>query len=401
MNKLFNQPAVAGGQPVRTETLPFCRAAIGTEEIESVVETLQSGWLTTGPKTRQFEKDLAEYLGAGRVVCLNSCTSALHLALVLKNIGPGDEVITSPITFPSTANVVIHTGADVVFADVSPETMNITPETIEQRITSKTKAVIPVHMAGEPCNMTDIRSLCDARNITLIQDSAHALECRWDDRKLSDFGDLSCYSFYVTKNITTAEGGAIAGADDAIMERAATLSMFGISKDAWKRYNVPGYQHWETMEAGYKYNMFDLQAAIGLKQLAKIENFHRRRLELVEKYDDAFANHPSLIPWTFSPRARHARYLYVLRLNTDSLTCSRDAFMTAMEKEGIGIGIHFRSLIHQYYYRNRYPDQPDRCPVAAALSDQILSIPLYPAMSDTDADDVIAAVLKLLTYYRR
>ncbi|HPQ39785.1 MAG TPA: DegT/DnrJ/EryC1/StrS family aminotransferase [bacterium] len=401
MSNPSSLPAVAGGSPVRTGSLPFCRASIGTEEIESVVETLQSGWMTTGPKTKQFEKDLARYLGAGRVVCLNSCTSALHLALVLKQIGPGDEVITSPITFPSTANVVIHSGADVVFCDVDPGTMNITPESVEQRISSRTRAVIPVHMAGEPCDMTGLRALCDTHGLALIQDSAHALECTWDEKKLSEFGDLSCYSFYVTKNITTAEGGAIAGADDDIMERASTLSLFGISRDAWKRYNIPGYQHWETMEAGYKYNMFDLQAALGVIQLRKIEDFRTRRLAIVQRYNDAFKDHPCLIPWTFSPRARHAHYLYVLRLDTNRLKCSRDDFMSAMEQEGIGIGIHFRSLIHQHYYRNRYPEQVSRCPNAETLSTQILSIPLYPALTDADVDDVIAAVLKVLAYYRR
>ncbi|MBN1296043.1 DegT/DnrJ/EryC1/StrS aminotransferase family protein, partial [bacterium] len=249
MNQSSSRPAILGGNPVRHTPLPFCRASIGTEETQAVVDTLLSGWLTTGPKTKQFEKDLALYLGAGRVVCLNSCTSALHLALVLNGIGPGDEVITSPITFPATANVIIHTGADVVFADVSEETMNITPETLANRITSRTRAIIPVHMAGEPCDMTGIRALCDAHHVALIQDSAHALECTWDGKKLTEYGDLSCYSFYATKNITTGEGGALAGADDEIMERASTLSIFGISKDAWKRYNVPGYQHWETMEA--------------------------------------------------------------------------------------------------------------------------------------------------------
>jgi len=401
MNRISDTPAISGGTPIRTDMLPFCRAAIGDEEIASVVETLKSGWLTTGPKTKQFERDLAEYLGAGRVVCLNSCTSALHLALVLKGIGPGDEVITSPITFPSTANVIVHTGADVVFCDVDPKSMNMTPETIAPRITPRTRAVIPVHMAGEPCDMTGIRGMCDVHNLGLIQDAAHALESRWDGKKLPEFGDLSCYSFYVTKNITTAEGGAIAGADDAVMERAATLSLFGISKDAWKRYNVPGYQHWETMDAGYKYNMFDLQAAIGMKQLPKIESFRERRLEIVRRYDAAFDGHDCLIPWTRSPRARHAHYLYVLRLNTDALTCSRDVFMSGMEKEGIGIGIHFRSLIHQHYYRARYPDQVDQCPAAAEISDRILSIPLYPAMTDRDVDDVIAAVLRLLHAFRR
>ncbi len=394
-------PAIAGGNPVREKMLPFNRASIGDEEIQAVTETLRSGWLTTGPRTKQFEKELSTYLGAGRVVCLNSCTSALHLALVLKEIGPGDEVITTPISFPSTSNVIIHTGAKVVFADVRDEDMNIDPAEIEKRITPNTRAIMPVHMAGAPCDMSAIRSLCDMHNLSLIQDSAHALECTWDDVPLVQFGDLSCYSFYVTKNITTAEGGAIAGADDAVMERASTLSIFGISKDAWKRYNVPGYQHWETMEAGYKYNMFDIQASLGLVQLKKIEIFRERRMELVRRYDKAFHSHASLIPWTFSPRARHAHYLYVLRLRTDDLKCNRDEFMAAMEAENIGIGIHFRSLAHQHYYRNRYPEQLQNCTVAQTISNQILSLPLYPSMTDDDSEDVVRAVLKLLDYFHQ
>jgi len=394
-------PVIAGGTPVRTTNLPFCKASIGDEEIQAVVETLKSGWLTTGPKTKRFEKKLANYLSAGRVVCLNSCTSALHLALVLNNIGPGDEVITSPITFPSTANVIMHTGADVVFADVDLANMNVTPESILAKITPKTKAVIPVHMAGEPCNMTAIRELCDTHKLALIQDSAHALECSWDGKKLSEYGDLSCYSFYVTKNMTTGEGGAIAGADNEMMERASTLSVFGISKDAWKRYNVPGYQHWETMEAGYKYNMFDIQAALGLVQIDRLDKFGERRLELVQQYDKAFASQSAVIPWTRSPRAKHAHYLYVLRLDTDALKCTRDEFMSAMEKENIGIGIHFRSLAHQHYYRTKYPEQAKECSNAELLSDQILSIPLYPGMTDMDCQDVITAATKLLTYYKK
>lgn len=400
-HKSSSVPAIAGGHPVRATMLPFNRASIGEEEVAAVTETLQSGWLTTGPRTKQFEKDLAAYLGAGRVVCLNSCTSALHLSLVLKGIGPGDEVITTPISFPSTPNVIVHTGADVVFADVKTDDMNIDPQEIIKRITPRTRAIIPVHMAGEPCDMTTIRAICDDHNLALIQDSAHALECQWDGKKLTEYGDLSCYSFYVTKNITTAEGGAVAGADDDVMERASTLSLFGISKDAWKRYNVPGYQHWETMEAGYKYNMFDLQAALGLVQLKKIETFRKRRMELVQMYDDAFKNHSALLPWVFSQRARHAHYLYVLRLNTDALRCTRDEFMSAMEAEKIGIGIHFRSLIHQHYYRNRYPEQVALCPIAETISHQILSIPLYPAMSNDDCLQVIDAVLKLLAYFKR
>ncbi len=392
-------PAIDGGSPTRTTMLPFCKAWIGDDEIQAVTDTLRSGWLTTGPRTKQFEKDLADYLGANRVVCLNSCTSALHLALVLYGIGPGDEVITTPITFPATSNVIVHTGADVVFADVESATMNIDPSEVEKRITPRTKAIMPVHMAGHPCNLTALWSICDRHGLIMIQDSAHALESRWEGRKLMDFGDVGTYSFYATKNITCGEGGAIAGNDDAIMERAATLSLFGISKDAWKRYNIPGYQHWETMEAGYKYNMFDIQASLGLVQLKKIEMLRERRLRIVERYNAAFDNHPGLISWKNSPQAVHAHYIYVLRLNLDHLTCDRDTFMKAMEMENIGIGIHFRSLLDQHYYRTRYPDQIPCCPTAARISNEILSIPLYPLMSDADVDDVITAVTKLLDCY--
>ncbi|MBN1355595.1 DegT/DnrJ/EryC1/StrS family aminotransferase [bacterium] len=392
-------PAVAGGKPVRSGFLNFARAWIGEEEISEVVETLKSGWLTTGPRTKQFEKQLAEYLQVKHVVCLNSCTSALHLALILLDIGPGDEVITSPITFPATANVVLHRGAEIRFADVDAGTLNLDMRSVRDRITKATKAVIPVHMAGQPCDMDALESLCRQHELFIVQDSAHAIESRWNGKPLAQYGDLSAYSFYATKNITCGEGGALAGNNPEIMERALTLSIFGISKDAWKRYNMPGYQHWETIEPGYKYNMFDIQAAIGLRQLEKINGFAQRRTEIAARYDAAFRDHPGLIPVITLPEAHHAHYIYILQLNPDNLKIDRNLFMQALEKENIGIGIHFRSLLAQHYYRNRYPEQVPLCPNAARVSERILSIPLYPLLSDQDVDTIIAAVLKLLDYY--
>ncbi len=394
------KPALDGGSPVRTETLPFCRASIGDREINEVVDTLQSGWLTTGPRTKRFEKEIATFVGAERCVALNSCTSALHLALVLADVGPDDEVITTPITFPATANVIVHRQAVPVFADVENATMNLDPESVSRRITSKTKAIIPVHMCGYPCDMTALESIARDNNLVIIQDSAHCLESEWDGKKLPDFSLFSTYSFYATKNITCGEGGALVSNDAEIMDRASTLSLFGISKDAWKRYNVPGYSHWETTEPGYKYNMFDIQAALGLVQLSRITEFQTRRQAIVDRYNDAFRDQPGLIPWVYTSRGKHANYIYVLRLNLDNLTCTRDTFMKAMEAEHIGIGIHFRSLLHQKFYAENFAADIPLCPNAQQISNEILSIPLYPDMSDTDVGDVIEAVVKLLGHYR-
>jgi dTDP-4-amino-4,6-dideoxygalactose transaminase len=254
-------------------------------------------------------------------------------------------------------------------------------------------------MAGQPCDMDALTSICNKHNLYLIQDSAHAIEAKWNGKPLTHFGNLSAYSFYATKNITCGEGGALAGNDEKLMARASMLSVFGISKDAWKRYNIPGYQHWDTIEPGYKYNMFDIQAAIGLKQLQKIDLFSERRKKISEMYTKAFKNHPALIPIATLPQATHAHYIYILQLNTSKLKIDRNVFMHAMEKENIGIGIHFRSLLAQSYFQSRYPEQTELCPNAAAISDRILSIPLYPLMTDQDVDSVINATLKLLEYY--
>ena len=394
-------PAIENGFPVRSTPLPFAKAWIGEEEIQSVTETLRSGWLTTGPKTKLFEKKLAEYLHARRVVCLNSCTSALHLAVVLCNIGPGDQIITTPITFPSTANVILHSGAEVIFADIDPETLNIDPDKVAERITPRTKAIIPVHMAGQPCDLDALKKIADQHNLMMIQDCAHALESKWNDHYLMDYGHLCTYSFYAIKNLTCGEGGAIAGNDELLMEKADLLSLFGISKDAWKRYSLPGYQHWETIVPGYKYNMSDIQASIGLEQFKKLNEIQNRRQKIAQKYDEAFSGNDCLIPVITREAAYHARQLYILRLRLEKLKISRDKFMKALEAENIGIGIHFRSLLQQEYYKNRYPDQVSLCPHATEASNRILSIPLYPGMTENDVNDVIKGVLKLLRYYSK
>jgi dTDP-4-amino-4,6-dideoxygalactose transaminase len=393
--------AIEGGSPVRGEFLPFHRPTIGREEETEVLDTLRSGWLTTGPRTQRFEAEFARYLGARYARGVTSCTAAMHLALVALGVGPGDEVITSPITFPATANVIVHVGATPVFADVEPATLNLDVDQLEAHITPRTKAIIPVHFAGHPCRMDALAALAKKRGLAIVEDCAHAIEATFQGRHAGTWGNAGAFSFYATKSITTGEGGMLVTEDEDLAERIGVLRLHGISRDAWKRYGQEGFRHYETLSAGFKYNMYDLQAALGLAQFPKLEAFWARRRSIVQAYDAAFASIPQILRLEVKGPVHHSHHLYVVLVRTEELSRSRDEILNAIQKENVGLGVHFRAVHLQPFYRERFGFRPGQFPAAEYASERIISLPLYPAMDDRDVEDTIAAVGKVVLNSRR
>ena len=383
------------------ELLPFHQASIGEEEVKEIIQTLNSGWLTTGQKTRLFEKTFADYIGCKHAIGLNSCTSGLHLSLVVSGVSSGDEVITSPITFPATTNVIVHQNAKPVFVDVEPETLNINCSEIESKINNSTKAILPVHFAGHPCDMDAIISLAQKHNLTVIEDAAHALESKYHGNKIGAIGNFTAFSFYATKNITTGEGGMLTTNDDHYADKLRILSLHGISKNAWKRYGKEGFQHWELLMPGYKYNMFDVQASLGIHQIKKVESFLNRRVQIVKKYNDAFEKTEEIQLLKPESNIKHAHHLYVIVIKTENLKVSRDEVLNEIQKRGIGVAVHFRSLHLQPFFKQHFNYKKGMFPQAEYLSDRVISLPLYPKMTDEDVSRVIETVLGVLHSFRQ
>lgn len=397
------KPAALGGSPVRSEFLPFALPQLGREEEDEVIDTLRSGWITTGPKTQRFEDDLKAYTGAKHAIAVNSCTAALHITLAALGIGEGDEVITSPITFPATANVIIHQRAKPVFVDIDPATLNIDPAQIEAKITPRTRAIIPVHMAGQTPDMDAIWAIANKHNLHVIEDAAHAIGTEYKGTRVGNLeGSIaSAFSFYPIKNMTTIEGGAVLTNDDDLAERARLYALHGISKDAWKRYSSAGTAHWETLVAGFKYNMTDVQAAVGIHQLAKLDGFLETRERYARLYREAFADVPQIGVLTSQPDVKQAWHLFVVLLNLDNLAITRDGFIAALKDENIGTGIHFRTLHEQPLYRDLLGHAAADFPAASAVSQRLFSLPLYPKMGERDVVDVIKAVRKIASAYAK
>jgi dTDP-4-amino-4,6-dideoxygalactose transaminase len=395
--------AINGGRSVRSSFLPFHRPLLGAEEERAVVDVLRSGWLTTGPQTQHFEKALADYVSAKHCVAMNSCTAALHLGLVTAAVDPDSEVITSPITFASTANVIVHCGAKPVFVDIEADTANLDPALVGSAVNSKTRAIVPVHMAGQPCDMDAINAVAARHNLAVIEDAAHALGAEYPDgTRVGSGPNPTAFSFYATKNLTSGgEGGAITLRDDARAERLRIMSLHGISLDAWKRYGTDGYKHWDILYPGYKYNMFDLQAAVGLAQFGKIDSFWQRRVQIKARLDAGLGDVPEIMLLGQRLRLKHAHHLYVVVVRTEQLTADRDTIMQAIQAENVGVGVHFRAVHLHPYYQERFAFRRGMFPKAEYYSDRTLSLPLYPKMSDQDADDVVAAVRKVIANYRR
>ncbi|MBW1726422.1 MAG: DegT/DnrJ/EryC1/StrS family aminotransferase [Deltaproteobacteria bacterium] len=389
--------------PIRNKFLIFGAPTIGPEEIDEVIDSLHSGWLGTGPKVSRFESDFAAYKGVpeNRVAAVNSCTAALHISLIAAGIGPGDEVITTPMTFAATVNAIIHSGAKPVLADIDPLTMNIDPYQIEKKITDRTRAVLPVHMAGRPCDMDSIMTLADKYNLIIIEDCAHAIETEYRGRKAGTFGAFGCFSFYVTKNVVTGEGGMILAKEKDHIARAKMLALHGMSKDAWRRYRDEGYKHYFVMECGFKYNMMDIQASIGIHQLARVEKNWQRRREIWRIYQQSFAELPVVIPGEPENDTRHAYHLYTLLIDEERCGISRDKFLEAMKAHNIGVGVHYMSIPEHPYYQQTFGWKPEHYPNAMRIGRQTVSLPLSPGLSNEDVNDVVEAVSDIICNYGR
>jgi len=382
--------------------LPFHRAWLNDDdEIQEVIDTLKSGWLTTGPKTHQFEEDFKNYIGCRHAIGLNSCTAGLHLSLVALGFEPDSEVISTPMTFPATANVVVHERLRPVFVDIEPGTLNIDPAKIEEKITSKTKAIFPVHFAGHPCDMDSIQAIADQHNLIVIEDAAHALESSYKGRKIGNLGHLTSFSFYANKNLTTGEGGMLTVNDDELAEKIRVMRLHGLSKDAWKRFGKAGYTHWQLLTPGYKYNMPDISAALGIHQLKKVDKFLELRKRYAETYDEAFKNIPELEILIRKDYAQSAFHLYIIALRLERLTIDRDRFLQEIQARGIGVAVHYIALHLQPYYMEKFKTKAEDCPVATSYSERILTLPLYPKMSAGDIDRVIETVSDLIQKYRK
>lgn len=392
--------AVNGGEPVRKDFLPLSRPWIGAEEKQEVMDTLNGVWLSRGPKVSQFEENFKSYTRANHAIAVCSCTAALHVSLVAAGVKEGDEVITSPITFPATTNAVLYERATPVLVDVDPRTFNIDPDLIEKRITPRSKAIIPVHIAGQPCDMNRIMEIANRHHLVVIEDAAHAVGARYGEQHVGTIGDAGCFSFYASKNLVTGDGGMITAADDKFAEFARVISLHGMSTSAWKRYSKDGTPNWELVYPGFKYNMTDIEASLGIHQLRKVEQITSLREKWSNVYDKLLADIPEITLPHRAPGRRHACHLYIVTLNLDRLTVSRDQFMQRLKAENIGCGIHFVSVHLQPYYQERFGYKRGDYPNAAWLSDRILSLPLFPQMTETDVHDVAVAVRKVISRTR-
>ena len=372
------------------------------EELKEMLETLRSGWWGTGPKVHQFEEGFKVYTHAKEAVAVNSATAAMHLGLDILGIGPGDEVITTPLTFVSTANVILHVGAKVVFADVDKTTGNIDPAQIAKKITKKTKAIIPVHLHGRPCRMDEITTLANKYKLYVLEDAAHATESWYKGKKIGSISDLTAFSFYVTKNVATGEGGMLTTNNKGWADEARVRRLHGISKDAWKRYSASGFEPYEAVYPGYKYNMMDLQASLGIHQLKRAEANLKIRNRYWQKLSAAFSKLDSVIPPAPDELdIIHARHLYAINLEIDKLKISRNQFIDELKKENIGAGIHFTALHLHKYYRETFGFKKGDFPNAEWIGERTVSLPFYPHMTEKDVNDVIEAVTKIVTANRK
>ncbi|HWQ28918.1 MAG TPA: DegT/DnrJ/EryC1/StrS aminotransferase family protein [Dehalococcoidia bacterium] len=380
--------------------LPYNLPDIGEDEIGAVVETLRSGWLAPGPRVQAFEEAFAERIGVRHAIAVTSCTAGMHLALLACGVGPGDEVIVPVITFPATANVVVHAGATPVLADVGPDDLNLDPDAVRERLTGRTKAIMPVHYAGQACPMQELRAIAGERGLRLIEDAAHAFGTMYRGEPVGRTRDAAVFSFYVTKNITTGAGGMVTTDDDAVAEEVRRRRMHGLSANAWDRYTASGTPFYQVVAPGYNYTMSDLEAALGLAQLRRADAFLVRRRELAGRYAELLSDVPE-IALPEEREAGHSWHLYVIRLRRGALDIDRDAFLREMREEGIGVSVHFIPLHYHPYYREAFGWKRGDYPNAEAAFEEIVSLPLYTRMTDGDVERVAKAVRRIVERHRR
>ncbi len=381
---------------MRSSYLVFGSPIIQEEEIEAVVSTLKSGWIGTGPKVHEFEEEIKNYLGVKHTVAVSSCTAGLHLSVVALGIEPGDEVIVPDMTFAATANAVIHAGATPVLVDVDKWNMTIDINDLEKKITKKTKAIIPVHFAGLACNINSIESIAKKHNLFIIHDAAHALETEYGGRKIGSYKDLASFSFYVTKNITTVEGGMVATNDDDIASKIKIFALHGMTKDAWKRFSDDGYKHYQVIYPGFKYNMTDVQASIGLSQFQKIESFAKRRKEIWNTYQTELKNLPLFLPKDACENSKHAYHLFTVMIDTEKTKITRDELLNELHKMNIGTGVHYIALHKHPYYKEKFHFSDSDFPNSSFISERTISIPFSAKLADEDVKDVINSLKVIL-----
>jgi dTDP-4-amino-4,6-dideoxygalactose transaminase len=386
---------------MRERFLPFHVPDINDEEIDAVVDTLRSGWLTTGRKVRQFEKDFAKTVGASHAVAVNSGTAALHLALEAIELDADDEVIIPTMTFAASAEVVLYFKARPVLVDCRPDTLNLDPDQLEKAITPKTRAIMPVHIGGQACEMSRILDIARHYHLRVIEDAAHALPTRYQGQMVGTIGDITCFSFYATKTITTGEGGMATTENPEWEERMRIMSLHGISRDAWKRYTAEGSWYYEILYPGFKYNLTDIAAAIGIEQLKKCQRFWEARQRCARLYNEGLGDIPGVTIPSVEQGMQHAWHLYIIQLDLEQLRIGRNEFVDLLRQENIGTSVHFIPLHLHPYYRHTFNYRPEHFPQASAAYERIISLPIYPKMTQADIEEVIAAVRHIARDYRR
>jgi len=381
--------------------VPFYTADIGPDEIAAVVDCLRSGWITTGPLAHKLEREVAGTVGAEHAVALNSCTAALHLALNVLGVGPGDEVITTPMTFCSTAEVIEYQGAKPVFVDVDPDTLNISPDAVRNAVTDRTKVIMPVHYGGHPCDMDEILAIAEDAGARVVEDAAHAMGAQYRGRPVGSIGDITCFSFYATKNMTTAEGGMLVTNNQEWAEHARILSLHGISRDAWKRYRRDGSWEYDVVDLGFKYNMPDVLAAIGIVQLRRLEELNAVRRAHADAYDRAFAEVPEVEVLGVRPYVTPTRHLYVILLRLEKLSIGRAEFIEQLKDLNVGTSVHFKPVHLHPFYMEKYGFRKGDFPAAEKAYERLISLPLYTLMTEEDLNHVVWAVKETIARNRR
>jgi len=387
---------------MRTTFLPFSTPTIEDAEINEVVDSLKSGWITTGPKVKRFEEAFKAYVGAPYAIPLTSATAGLHLVLLALGIKEGDEIITTPMTFASTVSMIILCGGTPVLADIEAGTLNIDVARIREKITPRTRAIIPVHFAGQACDMDPLFALAKEHGLTVIEDAAHAAGTEYKGKRVGSLDSISIFSFHPNKNITTGEGGMVCTADENLAEEISLMKFHGMSREAWKRFAASGTPNYDILMPGFKYNMMDIQAAIGIHQLPKLDRFIDLRRDVAEFYNREFADVAELALPQYTPYPqRHAWHLYTPLVRIEQLTVDRDRFMEELKKHNIGSGLHYKAIHHHAWYREHLPVADQELPNASYASERILSLPLFPKMTMDDAQDVVEAVKAVIAEFRR